>query len=90
MQQYRAGEVGISLPLRSDRFFKVEDNWFFQVRGGACFGPYCCRDEAERAVRQLFGPPRNTGSAKGEEEKGAEIHPFGSQRAKQWRRKHSC
>lgn len=80
MQQYRAGEVGHPIPPRSDRFFKVEHDWFFQVRGGACFGPYPCREEAQRAVRQLFGPPRQSGNG------SAVIHPFGSQRGKRWRK----
>lgn len=83
MQQYRTGEQHSSIPPRSDRFFKVEHDWFFQVRGGACFGPYCCRQEAQRAVRQLFGPPRESGDAAD----SAIIHPFGSQRAKRWRKR---
>ncbi|MFC6633508.1 DUF6316 family protein [Microbulbifer taiwanensis] len=85
MQKYRAGEEGQPLPPRSDRFYKLGDDWYFQVRGGACFGPYPCRDEAERAVRFYFYPPRVT---YGKQQKGAVIHPFGSQRAKHWRRNH--
>lgn len=83
MQQYRAGEEGVPIPPRSDRFYKVGDDWFFQIRGGACFGPYTCRREAEEAVRVYFQPPTEPRGQGG----GAVIHPFGSQRAKHWYKK---
>ena len=84
MQQYRAGEEDAPIPSRSDRFYKLGDDWYFQVRGGDCFGPYPCRDEAQRAVRQFFRSAASSGHQGG----GAVIRPFGNQRARQWRRKH--
>ncbi|MEW5248684.1 DUF6316 family protein [Microbulbifer sp. 2201CG32-9] len=56
MQRYRNGEEGQPIPPRSDRFYKVGDDWYFQVRGGRCFGPYPCRSEAEQALTTLFDP----------------------------------
>lgn len=84
MQQYRAGEEGQPIPPRSDRFYKVGDDWHFQVRGGTCYGPYACRSEAERAV-QLFLHPQDNRDGRA---KGAVVHPFGSQLAKRWRKNH--
>ncbi|SHF22334.1 hypothetical protein SAMN04487965_1672 [Microbulbifer donghaiensis] len=84
MQQYRAGEEGRPIPLRSDRFYKLGDDWYFQVRGGKSFGPFACRSEAERAVHLFFDPPTKGGG----NQKGAVIHPFGRQRAKLWRDNH--
>ncbi|SEA13537.1 DUF6316 family protein [Microbulbifer marinus] len=84
MQQYRAGEEGQPLPPRSDRFYKVGDDWYFQVRGGACFGPFTCRGEAERAVRIYFSHSQDTDATPAGN--GAVIHPFGSLRAKRWRK----
>ena len=31
---------------RSERFFQVEDEWFFAVRGGGYRGPYVTKREA--------------------------------------------
>lgn len=78
MQRYRTGEEGQPIPARSDRFYKLGDNWFFQIRGGACFGPYTCRREAEEAVKVYFQPAAQSCGKSG----GAVIHPFGRQRAK--------
>ncbi|WP_346838033.1 DUF6316 family protein [Microbulbifer sp. SAOS-129_SWC] len=80
MQQYRAGEAGRRIPPRSDRFFKLGDDWYFQIRGGNRFGPFSCRDMAQRAVCQMFPRPGHG---------GATVHPFGSLRARRWRRNHS-
>lgn len=86
MHQQRAGETGRGIPPRSDRFYKLGDDWYFQVRGGKCFGPYPCRAEAQRAVQHFFG----TGSARdnpyAQAGRGAVVHPFGSLRARRWHR----
>ncbi|WP_308365150.1 MULTISPECIES: hypothetical protein [unclassified Microbulbifer] len=66
MQQYRTGEKGTTIPPRSARYYKLENDWYFQVRGGASFGPYRCCDEARGAVRQLFHLEDNV------------VRPFGS------------
>lgn len=79
MQQYRRGEEDRSIPPRAERFFKLGDDWYFNMRGGKVFGPFPCREEAEAAVKQsLDTPVEYTGN----------IRPFGSQRARQWRNSH--
>ncbi|WP_369414668.1 DUF6316 family protein [Microbulbifer elongatus] len=76
MQQYRRGEEGSNIPPRSDRYYKLGDDWYFNARGGKTFGPYPCKAEAEKAARQFLNPPQHyTGN----------VRPFGSLRAKRWR-----
>ncbi len=36
--------------LRSDRFFKLSDYWYFITREGATLGPYDSKDQAQHAV----------------------------------------
>ncbi|WP_323846406.1 DUF6316 family protein [Microbulbifer magnicolonia] len=85
MLQHRAGEQGQPIPLRSDRFYKLGDEWYFQIRGGACFGPFACRSEAARTARLFFCPPRDSSG----NPTGAVIHPFGSRPAKQRQKNHN-
>lgn len=75
----RSGEHKAPVPLRAERFYKLGDDWYFLVRGGARFGPYRSCMEAEQAVRQFFNPGAPP-------KRSAVVHPFGSQRAKSWRR----
>ncbi|SDK64001.1 DUF6316 family protein [Microbulbifer yueqingensis] len=89
MHQQRAGESGRGIPPRSERFYKLDDDWYFQVRGGKSFGPFPCRAEAERAVRHFFGtggPGDNPYAQCGKNGSGAVVHPFGSLRARRWHR----
>lgn len=37
-------------PLRSDRYFKLSDYWYFITREGATLGPYESKDQAQHAV----------------------------------------
>ncbi len=37
-------------PLRSDRYFKLSDYWYFITRESATLGPYDSKDQAEEAV----------------------------------------
>lgn len=37
-------------PVRSDRFFKLSDYWYFITREGATLGPYDSKDQAQDAV----------------------------------------
>ena len=37
-------------PLRSDRYFKLSDYWYFITREGATLGPYDSKDQAQLAV----------------------------------------
>lgn len=77
MQQYRRGEHGPNIPPRSDRFYKLGDEWYFNARGGKAFGPYRCKEEAAQAVERLLNPAQDY---------HGNVHPFGSLRAKRWRR----
>ncbi len=36
--------------LRSDRYFKLSDYWYFITREGATLGPYDSKGQAEQAV----------------------------------------
>ncbi|GEM_PF-1498474 len=76
MQQYRRGEEGQTIPPRAERFYKLEDEWYFNVRGGKTFGPYACREQAANALEKLLNPVR--------EYKG-NVRPFGNLRARRWR-----
>lgn len=42
------------VPIRSNRFFKLGDHWYFSVRGGASVGPYNSHTLAEGAVRDYL------------------------------------
>lgn len=37
-------------PLRSDRYFKLSDYWYFITREGATLGPYDSKNQAQDAV----------------------------------------
>ncbi|WGL15637.1 DUF6316 family protein [Microbulbifer bruguierae] len=75
MQQYRRGEQNTSIPPRAERYFKLDDDWYFTVRGGNTFGPYPCREEAQKAVEKFLDPAQAyTGN----------VRPFGSLRARRW------
>jgi|TARA_R110000822_G_scaffold187752_19_gene326841 hypothetical protein len=37
-------------PIRSDRFFKLHNFWFFATREGAAVGPFDSKECADRAV----------------------------------------
>ena len=47
---HRAGEMGSTVPMRSDRFFAAQGEWFFSTREGAPIGPF---DDKEEAVKGL-------------------------------------
>lgn len=49
MQFHRTGEHG-AVPPRSDRFFALEDSWYFSTREGAPIGPFDNRVEAEQGL----------------------------------------
>ena len=79
MQQYRRGEEGQQIPPRAERYYKLGNEWYFNVRGGQTFGPFCCREEAEQAFEKFLHP---TTDYKGN------VRPFGSLRARHWRDAH--
>jgi len=37
-------------PVRSDRYFKLADYWYFTTREGATLGPYDSKDQAQLAA----------------------------------------
>lgn len=49
MNLNRQGENG-PVPLRSDRFFAAQGEWFFATREGAPIGPF---DDKEEALKGL-------------------------------------
>lgn len=49
----REGEAGIA-PPRSDRFYLLENDWFFTTREGASVGPFDTRDSAETGLKDFL------------------------------------
>ncbi len=45
----RSGEAG-NVPLRTDRYFSIEHDWYFSTREGAAVGPF---DNKAMAVASL-------------------------------------
>ena len=45
----RAGEAG-GLPVRSDRFFSSQGEWFFSTREGVPIGPFDDKEEARSGL----------------------------------------
>jgi hypothetical protein len=45
----REGEHG-STPSRSDRFFRVEHEWYFTTREGQTHGPFDSKEEADASL----------------------------------------
>lgn len=43
--QNRHGESG-AIPARGERFFRLNNDWFFATREGSTVGPYSTRDSA--------------------------------------------
>jgi hypothetical protein len=49
--EYRAGEVkSRPLPMRTDRFFSAQGNWYFSTREGKPIGPFSNKDEAKQGL----------------------------------------
>lgn len=49
MNLNRQGESG-PVPLRSDRFFAAQGEWYFATREGAPIGPFEDKDEARQGL----------------------------------------
>jgi hypothetical protein len=49
----RAGETGPA-PMRTDRFFAVNNNWYFSTREGASVGPFGSKTEAKSGLAQFI------------------------------------
>lgn len=46
----RTGELNDSVPMRTDRFFSAQGQWFFSTREGAPIGPFGDKDEARKGL----------------------------------------
>ncbi len=42
-----------------DRFFRVEDKWYFAVRRGPDQGPFASKDEAHSALQRFLRETKN-------------------------------
>lgn len=49
----RSGEAG-SAPIRSDRFFSAQGEWFFATREGAPIGPFEDKYEARKGLNDFI------------------------------------
>ncbi len=49
----RAGENG-SIPVRTDRFFSAQSEWFFSTREGAPIGPFDDKGEALKGLKDFI------------------------------------
>lgn len=50
---HREGEVG-SVPVRADRFFAAQGEWFFSTREGSPMGPFADKDEAISGLKDFI------------------------------------
>jgi hypothetical protein len=50
----RTGETGHTPPLRSDRFFSAQGEWFFSTREGAPIGPFDGKDDAREGLSDFI------------------------------------
>ncbi len=48
----RDGELG-NVPLRSDRFFAAQGEWFFSTREGTSIGPFDDKPEAAQGLEDF-------------------------------------
>ena len=49
----RTGELG-TIPVRSDRFFAAQGEWFFSTREGSPIGPFSNKGEASSGLRDFI------------------------------------
>ena len=53
IQIARFSEQG-AIPVRSERFYQSNTQWFFSVRSGLDHGPYATFDDAREALTQYI------------------------------------
>ncbi len=53
MNLNREGEQGI-IPMRSDRFFSADAQWYFATREGAAVGPFNDKTHASQGLRDFL------------------------------------
>ena len=49
----RSGEKG-EPPIRSDRFFSAQGDWYFSTREGAPIGPFDYKEEAQQGLQDFL------------------------------------
>lgn len=49
MHDNRAGEIG-NIPVRTDRFFAAQGQWFFSTREGLPIGPFEDKQDAKQGL----------------------------------------
>ena len=49
MKDNRTGEMG-NVPVRSDRFFSAQGEWFFSTREGTPIGPFDDKNDARQGL----------------------------------------
>ncbi|WP_235015389.1 DUF6316 family protein [Oceanicoccus sp. KOV_DT_Chl] len=49
----RDGEAG-GTPMRSDRFFAAQGEWFFSTREGSPIGPFEDKDDARNGLKDFI------------------------------------
>lgn len=49
----RDGEVG-HVPIRTDRFFTAQGEWYFSTREGAPIGPFNGKNEASNGLKDFL------------------------------------
>jgi hypothetical protein len=52
-QKHREGESG-PIPTRSDRFYLLENHWFFATREGSPIGPFETREEGVGGIQDFL------------------------------------
>lgn len=50
----RSSENSTKVPLRSDRYFRVNTQWFFTTREGPDVGPYNTKEEAVEGLNAFI------------------------------------
>lgn len=54
MKNYREGEEGYGVPLRTDRFFSVNTSWYFTTREGPAVGPFFDKGDAQKGLMDFI------------------------------------
>ena len=54
MQVARCGEKHQQTHFRTDRFYRINEAWYFSTREGIEMGPYTNKTDAELALSDLF------------------------------------
>lgn len=53
MSLNREGELG-TIPMRTDRFFSADSEWYFSTREGTAIGPYNNKTQAGKGLQDFL------------------------------------